>query len=242
MIYDLTYINDVQVKIDANYQLAERLQAKEQQELNDTENDTLFMQLLEKRRKFFAAKRAEDKMNKPPKRAQQRSIITELVEESSKKSKVEVIKGSSKTVGTKLEQESSKKQKIYDDKETTELKQLVKIISDEEWVAIDVIPLVVKPPSIVDWKIHKEGKKNYYKIIRADGSSKVYLVFSHTLKRFDRVDVKTLWKLVKAKHGSTRPEEDYERVFFGGTIPSGKPLGKPRSLSGLLILISSHDL
>nr|GFD40387.1 putative reverse transcriptase domain-containing protein [Tanacetum cinerariifolium] len=26
--------------------------------------------------------------------------------------------------------------------------------------------------------------------------------------------------------------------FFGGTIPSGKPLGKPRNLSGLLILIS----
>nr|GFC76937.1 hypothetical protein [Tanacetum cinerariifolium] len=30
--------------------------------------------------------------------------------------------------------------------------------------------------------------------------------------------------------------------FFGGTIPSGKPLGKPRSLSGVLILISFHDL
>nr|GFC70530.1 putative reverse transcriptase domain-containing protein [Tanacetum cinerariifolium] len=30
--------------------------------------------------------------------------------------------------------------------------------------------------------------------------------------------------------------------FFGGTIPSGKPLGKLRSLSRLLILISFHDL
>nr|GFA24250.1 putative reverse transcriptase domain-containing protein [Tanacetum cinerariifolium] len=30
--------------------------------------------------------------------------------------------------------------------------------------------------------------------------------------------------------------------FFGGTIPSEKPLRKPRSLSGLLILISFHDL
>nr|GFC06419.1 putative reverse transcriptase domain-containing protein [Tanacetum cinerariifolium] len=30
--------------------------------------------------------------------------------------------------------------------------------------------------------------------------------------------------------------------FFGGTIPSGKPLRKLRSLSGLLILISFHDL
>ncbi|GKA21300.1 hypothetical protein Tco_0701289 [Tanacetum coccineum] len=30
-----------------------------------------------------------------------------------------------------------------------------------------------------------------------------------------REDLKTLWKLVKAKHGSTRPEEGYERVLWG---------------------------
>nr|GEW03706.1 hypothetical protein [Tanacetum cinerariifolium] len=75
---------------------------------------------------------------------------TELVEESSKKAKAEVIKGSSKRAGTELEQESSKKQKIDDGKETTKLTKLVKIIPDEEGVAIDAIPLAVKPPSIVD--------------------------------------------------------------------------------------------
>ncbi|GKA87464.1 hypothetical protein Tco_0809228 [Tanacetum coccineum] len=42
-----------------------------------------------------------------------------------------------------------KRQKVEDDKETTELKQLMKIIPDEEEVAIDAIPLVVKSPSIV---------------------------------------------------------------------------------------------
>ncbi|GKA31668.1 hypothetical protein Tco_0717973 [Tanacetum coccineum] len=130
---------------------------------------------------------------------------TELVEESSKKVEIEleenlkkaeaeVMEGSSKRAGTKLEQEVAKKQKE---------------------VAIDAIPLAVKPPSIVDWNIHKEGKKTYYKIIRADGSSKMYLVFSHMLKIFDREDLETLWKLVKAKHGSTRPEEGYERVIWG---------------------------
>ncbi|GKD93047.1 hypothetical protein Tco_1372884, partial [Tanacetum coccineum] len=31
----------------------------------------------------------------------------------------------------------------------------------------------------------------------------------------DREDLETLWKLVKAKHGNTRPEEDYERVLWG---------------------------
>ncbi|GJZ52757.1 hypothetical protein Tco_0607642 [Tanacetum coccineum] len=90
----------------------------------------------------------------------------------------------------------------------------MEILPDKEEVAIDAIPLAIKPPSIVDWKIHKEGKKTYYQIIKADGSSKMYLVFSHMLKSFDKEDLETLWKLVKAKHGSTRPEEGYKRVLW----------------------------
>nr|GEZ88063.1 hypothetical protein [Tanacetum cinerariifolium] len=106
-------------------------------------------------------------------------------------------------------------QALVELKHTKPKAKLVKIIPVEERVAIDAIPLVVKPPSIVYWKIQKEGKKSYYKIIRADGSSKIYLIFSHMLKDFNREDVETLWKLIKAKYGSTRPEEDYERVLWG---------------------------
>ncbi|GKB98201.1 hypothetical protein Tco_0984338, partial [Tanacetum coccineum] len=91
----------------------------------------------------------------------------------------------------------------------------MEVIPDDEEVAIDAIPLATKSPKIVDWKIHTDGNKRYYKIIRADGKSQMYLVFSHMLKSFDREDLETLWKLVKAKHGSTRPEEGYERVLWG---------------------------
>nr|GEW40184.1 putative ribonuclease H-like domain-containing protein [Tanacetum cinerariifolium] len=69
----------------------------------------------------------------------------------------------------------------------------------------------------------QEGKKIYYKIIRADGSSKIYLIFSHMLKYFDKEDVETLWKLVKAKHGSTRLEGDYKRVLWGDVKVMFKP-------------------
>ncbi|GKE82124.1 hypothetical protein Tco_1552124, partial [Tanacetum coccineum] len=138
----------------------------------------------------------------------------ELVEESSKKVEAETVqKSSSKRAGEELEQESSKNQKVDKDKETTKLQRLIEVVPDKEDVAIDAIPLATKPPGIVDYKIHKKGKKTYYQIIRADGSSKIYLVFSHMLKRFDREDLETLWKLVKAKHRSTRPEEGYERVL-----------------------------
>ncbi|GJV02617.1 ribonuclease H-like domain-containing protein [Tanacetum coccineum] len=51
--------------------------------------------------------------------------------------------------------------------------------------------------------------------MRADGSAKTYLLFSQLLKEFDREDLENLWKLVKAKHGNTRPDEGYKRVLWG---------------------------
>ncbi|GJS08626.1 hypothetical protein Tco_0365422 [Tanacetum coccineum] len=43
----------------------------------------------------------------------------------------------------------------------------------------------------------------------------MYLVFSHMPKSFDREDLETLYKLVKAKYGSTRPVEDLDLVLYG---------------------------
>ncbi|GJV66556.1 hypothetical protein Tco_1482065 [Tanacetum coccineum] len=90
----------------------------------------------------------------------------------------------------------------------------MKVIPGEEEVAIDAIPLASKSPTIVDWKIHKEGKKSYYQIVRADGKSQMYLVFSHMLKSFDREDLEDLYKLVKARYGSTRLVEDLDLVLW----------------------------
>nr|GEX35692.1 hypothetical protein [Tanacetum cinerariifolium] len=65
--------DDIQAKIDDDHRLAERLQ--EQEELSDAEKATLFQQFLEKRRKHFAAKRVEEKRNKPPTQSQKRKIM-----------------------------------------------------------------------------------------------------------------------------------------------------------------------
>ncbi|GJU84028.1 hypothetical protein Tco_1291574 [Tanacetum coccineum] len=62
--------------------------------------------------------------------------------------RTELVEGKEKRAGTELVQEITKKQKVEDDKETAELKQLMEIIPDEEEVAIDAIPLAVKPPKI----------------------------------------------------------------------------------------------
>ncbi|GJT78777.1 hypothetical protein Tco_1045502 [Tanacetum coccineum] len=212
--------NDIQVKIDADYQMVKQMQAEEQEELSIEEKSKLFVQLLEARKKHFATKKAEEKRNRPPTRAQQRSIMymdTELIEGSEVRAEGSETRkeSSSKRVGDELEQEKAKKQKVDEDKETAELQSLMKVIPDEEEVAVDAIPLATKPSSIVDWKILKEGKISYYQIIRADGSLKRYSAFIQMLRSFDREDLESLWKLVKAKHGYTRPEEGCERVLWG---------------------------
>ncbi|GJX69367.1 hypothetical protein Tco_0305094 [Tanacetum coccineum] len=52
-----------------------------------------------------------------------------------------------------------------------EMKRHIEIVKDNE-VTIDAIPLATKPPVIVDYKIDKDGRMGYFKLIRADGSSK----------------------------------------------------------------------
>ncbi|GJX88016.1 hypothetical protein Tco_0340030, partial [Tanacetum coccineum] len=191
--------DDIQEKIDADYQLAERLQAEEQEQFTIEEKATLFKKLLEQRRKHFAAKRHKDLKSKDF------DSIKELFDKALKRVnmfvdfRTELVEGSSKRAGTQLEQE---------------IKELMEIVPDEREVAIDDIPLAVKSPSIVDWKIHTEGKKSYYQIIRADGKSQMYMVFSQMLKSFDKKDLEDLYKLVKAKYESTRPVEDLNLVFW----------------------------
>nr|GEX91888.1 hypothetical protein [Tanacetum cinerariifolium] len=124
-------LDDIQAKIDADYQLAQRL-------VNT----------------FVDYK-------------------TELVVKSSKQAEAEVIE---------------------------ELKQCLEIIpKDGNDVTIDATPLSFKSPTIVDYKIHNEGRKSYFQIFRADGNSQMYLTFSKMLKNFGREDLKVLWRLVKAR-------------------------------------------
>ncbi|GJV97201.1 retrovirus-related pol polyprotein from transposon TNT 1-94 [Tanacetum coccineum] len=225
-----TTIHSQQSQDKAKFDEEERLareKAKKEEEANialiETWDDilaTLFQQLLEKRRNHFAAKRGEEKRNKPPTKAQQRKImctyiksmegyklkdlkfkefdsIQEMFDRAFKRVntfedfRTKLVEGKEKRAGTELIQENAKKQKVEDDKETAELKY------------------------IVGWKIYKEGRKSYYQIMRADGKSQMYRIFSQRLKSFDRQDLEDLYKLVKAKCESTRPVEDLDLLLWG---------------------------
>ncbi|GJV87581.1 hypothetical protein Tco_1531519 [Tanacetum coccineum] len=165
----------IEARIDADAQLAKRLQTEERELMTVKEQAKLLMELIDARKKFFAAKRAEEQRNKDFK-GMNFDAIKKMFDKVYKHVNEFVFKdaeGSNKSEGAALEQESSKKLKMDEDSKTTELKQLIKVVQDEE-IAIDAIPIATKPPTIVDWKIVSEGRKSYYLIIRANRQSSYY--------------------------------------------------------------------
>ncbi|GKA52408.1 hypothetical protein Tco_0745723 [Tanacetum coccineum] len=207
--------DDVQAMMDADYELAARLQAQEQGELTIKERSKMFVELMDKRKKHFARLRAEEQRRKPPTKAQKRNQMYSFVHMDSKvvKGSNDRAEGSSKRAGEDLQQESTKKQKMDDDKEKEEFKQCFEIFQDDgDDATIDATHLSVKIP-IVDYKIYQEGKKSFFQIIRADGKTQMYLTFSKMLKNFDREDLEVLWRIVKTRFKKTKPV-DYIDTFL----------------------------
>nr|GEZ19226.1 hypothetical protein [Tanacetum cinerariifolium] len=122
---------------------------------------------------------------------------------------------SSKREGESLEQEITKKQKI--EQETVELKKHLQIVPDDDHdVYADATPLASKIP-IVDYKIHIERNKPYFKINRADGNHTLFMNFSTMMKSFEREDLESLWKIIKERFKKTEPK-NYIDDFLLNTL------------------------
>nr|GEU64635.1 reverse transcriptase domain-containing protein [Tanacetum cinerariifolium] len=195
--------DDVQATIDADKQLAEQIQAQEREKISIEERSKLLAEPIESKRKVNTFV----------------DIDIENMEKSLKKTKAE---GSSKRIGQELEQESTKKQKLTEqeqdkvaDDDIVELKRCLEIVpKDDDDVAIEATPISFKSPTIVDYKVYREGKKSYFKIIRADGNSQNYLTFGTMFKNFNREDLEVLRSIVKERFKKTNPFDDIENLLF----------------------------
>ncbi|GJW46305.1 hypothetical protein Tco_0077951 [Tanacetum coccineum] len=240
---------DIQAKLDAELIEEKKLARKQEEkanialieeELTDEEKGKLFKELMKKRRKHFVALREQEKRNRPPTKAQNRTQMSTYLKHMAmgsevQESKEKKVEGSEETAkssrkkmlgrkraGKEQHQESSKKQRMEEDKESEEVEEddedeLKKhlVIKKDEDIAIDAIPLATKLPVIIDYKLHKEGMLVHYQLIRADGSSKRYSSMIRMLQGIDREDLEALWRIVKTKYSDIRPEDEFERVLWG---------------------------
>ncbi|GKC14687.1 hypothetical protein Tco_1011469 [Tanacetum coccineum] len=122
-------------------------------------------------------------------------------------------KSSKKRSREDSDEDNAKKRKLEDDAEKEELRDSMDVVLKDD-IAIDIESLVTKYP-IVDWKTHVLTENMmYYQIIRGDGSSKNYKIFSEMLDDFDRHDVLDLHRLVQERYDTTCPE-GYDLLLWG---------------------------
>nr|GEW14607.1 hypothetical protein [Tanacetum cinerariifolium] len=102
------------------------------------------------------------------------------------------------------EQQAAKKQKLNE--EVEELKKHLQIIpNDKDDVYTKATLLALKVP-VVDYQIHNENNKPYFKIIRANGTHQLFLSFISLLRNFNREDLEMLWQIVQERFTSLKPK------------------------------------
>ncbi|GJR50979.1 hypothetical protein Tco_1401500 [Tanacetum coccineum] len=235
--------DNAQAMMEADYQMVERLQSKEQASLIDEEKASLFVQLLEARRKHFAASRAQEIRNKPPTKMQKRNTmcnylknmarykhnqlrhksfddIQKLFDKALKRVNTFVPMDTKKLEGSKAKVVGSKTRVEESSKRAGE--ELDIESTKKQKVEVNTIPLATKQSPIVDYKITKDARKIYYHITRADGITQVYIRFEDMLKMFDREDLEVLYIIVKDRFKSTKPVGD-NRVLWGNLMTMFEP-------------------
>nr|GEU71860.1 hypothetical protein [Tanacetum cinerariifolium] len=93
----------------------------------------------------------------------------------------------------KTSEEVPKEVKTPDEVPKEKVKEMMQLVPIEE---VYVEALQVKHP-IINWKVHTEGQRSYWKITRLGGISAIYQFFVDLLKHLDREDLNQLWALVK---------------------------------------------
>nr|GEW74121.1 reverse transcriptase domain-containing protein [Tanacetum cinerariifolium] len=115
-----------------------------------------------------------------------------------------------KRQGLMIDQGISKRMKISQGAFKEEVKGMMQLVPLEE---VYIEALQVKHP-IIDWEIHSEGKREYWKIIRLGGHTTVYQFFVDMLKQFDREDLYQLWTLVKETFSTKQATRDKEKELW----------------------------
>ncbi|GJR16710.1 hypothetical protein Tco_0965237 [Tanacetum coccineum] len=165
-------MDNIQAMIEANDQLAARVQAEEQELYFIKEKSRLLVKMIAERKMFFIQK-LFDKTCKH---------VNSFVPMASDDKE----KGSEKKAGGSRKKTLARKR-------------------------------------AVDWKTHVLSEdKMYYEIIRANGSTKSYKIFTEMLDDFDRQDVLDLYRLVKERFKTASPE-GYDRLLWEDLITVFEP-------------------
>ncbi|GJW14769.1 hypothetical protein Tco_0018902 [Tanacetum coccineum] len=220
--------DNVQAMIDADYELAARLQAQEQEELTVQEKSKLFVELMDKRKNHFARLRAEEQRRKPPTKAQRKNQMCTYLKNMAgfthsqlKNNRFdEVQKAFDNTMCwidsfVSMDSEVVKGGKEKDKGNVTRAEE-----SSSKRAGIELEQERIKKQKIDDDQEEAEMKKHMEIVV--DEEEIAVDAIPLATKPLIIVDWKIIKKgkmgyfqLIRADGSSRRPEEAYERVLWG---------------------------
>ncbi|GKE16243.1 hypothetical protein Tco_1423820, partial [Tanacetum coccineum] len=178
-------LDSIHAMIESDEQLATRLQAEEQEQFSIEEKSKMLVEMIAERKKFFAVQRAAEQRSKPPTKAQIRNRMCTYLKNMGGY-KHNQLKGRKVVKGSETRTEEISK-RTEDELESDKSKK--QKIDENVEVEVD----------------DEAEKKRHMELVPDD----------EMLQTINIEDLETLWKLVKAKHRNTRPEDGYERVLRG---------------------------
>nr|GEV06854.1 hypothetical protein [Tanacetum cinerariifolium] len=197
--------DNIQAMMDVDRLLAKRLQAREREEFSEVQKARLEM----------------------------RKVNDFIVMDS------EAQESNTKRIAEHLEFDISKKQKVDENvkpaiDDSKELKKCMEIVpNDGDEVLIKATPISSRSPTIINYKIYKEGKKNCFKIVRADGNSQVYQTFEKMFKNFNREDLEVLWAILKIGYYTLHHAKEFKIYSIGIHRVRGERDATTRSEEGV---------
>ncbi|GKB76833.1 hypothetical protein Tco_0943728, partial [Tanacetum coccineum] len=185
----------------------QRLLAEERESYYEVDKARLLIELVNERKRHFAAKRAEERRIKPLTQAQQRNYMSQYIKNmeshtlkhESERAISKIADGSSKRdADEELIQESFKRQKTGESSVPAEEPK------DKEPVEPSQKELQQMMIIVLEEGMHVEAMQTKYLIINKEVHSK------DTIK----YDLVKLWELVKERFSSTEPTDDKERELW----------------------------
>ncbi|GJV54907.1 hypothetical protein Tco_1455912 [Tanacetum coccineum] len=164
---------DIQARVQADEELVQRLQVEEREKYTKADQARMLADLINQRKRYFATQRAEERRNKPPIQAQQRSYMSNYIKHIGGYT-LQQLRGYSfdeiktlfettmRSTGESSELAEEPRDKEADELSQEELQQMMIIVPDQ---GINIESLPTKYP-IIDWEIYTKGTRKYWKIIR----------------------------------------------------------------------------
>ncbi|GKB65939.1 hypothetical protein Tco_0927351, partial [Tanacetum coccineum] len=197
---------DIQARVEADEELAQRLQAEEREMYTDLrgysfdEIKNLFETTIRRVHTFVPIESEIEK------------VILELAAGSSKRDAEEELgQESSKRQKTSESSEPAEEPKDKEEELSQEELQKMMIIVPEQGINVEALQTKYL---INNWEIYIEGTRKYWKIIRVGNHTEVHQFFDDMLKALDMDDLVMLWSLVKERFNSTEPKDDKEREIW----------------------------